>query len=201
MSTDNTTQKELRCFIGLEIPVKIKKLLATEARNLQNDSAYADFKWVKKSNYHLTLHFLGEIPLNKVVELKKSLEDAPIIDSAFDLNVTSIVGFPSAESPKFIVAEIQNSQALNELHQAIQEKITALGITADNDTFRPHVSLARLKRGHKPPATGNILDINSNMTIETYSVFKSTLTPEGSLYEVIGEFGKPKPIIETQEDE
>ncbi|MCP5206394.1 MAG: RNA 2',3'-cyclic phosphodiesterase [Hahellaceae bacterium] len=195
MSSKSSSQKELRCFIGLQIPADVKKAMATESKAMQSDAKYADFKWVKKSNYHLTLHFLGEIPLHQVVELKEAFEKNPLIAQPLQLEITGITGFPDVKSPKFIVAELANNDALNNLQQEIKNELDRQGINQESESFRPHISLARLKRGHQAPTLGKLAEMTLTFSIDEYAVFKSTLTPEGSVYEVIGSFGKPKPTL------
>lgn len=198
MSIKSSSQKELRCFIGIQIPANIKKAMATESKNMQSDLQYADYKWVKKSNYHLTLHFLGEIPLHKVVELKDALEKSPIIREPMQLHIKHISGFPTAGNAKFIAAELEESPALEQLQRSIKLTLDYLDIDPGTEAFRPHISLARLRRGHTAPKIGQVAQLDEAFELSDYAVFKSTLTPEGSIYEVIGHFGTPKPVVIEQ---
>ena len=62
----------MRLFLAIDLPTASKKKLAEQLEKLMND--YTNFTWVPPENYHITLHFFGEI--NNVEKIKKKVEEA-----------------------------------------------------------------------------------------------------------------------------
>jgi 2'-5' RNA ligase len=96
---------------------------------------------------HVTVKFAGELPTDAVEPLGAEL--APLAASysgppAYPLRLDA---FPNAHHGRVVVLELVDaSGALAELAAAIDERFAAYGVPREERPFRPHVTLARLKR-------------------------------------------------------
>ncbi|MCG8610467.1 MAG: RNA 2',3'-cyclic phosphodiesterase [Pseudomonadales bacterium] len=181
-------ERELRCFIGLSVPNPVRKILHRECLAIQGQSQFQHFKWLKKQNYHLTLHFFGELPIGTVQILKQELKWPRLLDQPFELEIDSIGGFPTKSSSRFLVARVKQNTGLQALFDRIQEKMIDLGLQSGSPEPRPHITLGRLKRGFKAGRLKEISAPELNFTVDEFHLFRSTLTPEGSMYEILDTF-------------
>lgn len=184
--------KDIRCFIGVSAPDSLATQLNKQAKEWRDQGLYPDFKWTKKQDYHVTLHFIGETPHAQVHRLIDELTNSKLIQKITSAMAAlkeetsiTLTGFPTPEAAKFIVAELPETPALTHLREEISEVLKRLGIDVNTKPFRPHISLARLKPKHTPPSIGKLGQITSQFKFDHYSLFKSMLTPEGSHYEVL----------------
>ena len=58
----------MRLFLAIEIPVKVKDEIEKQVNDIRRE--YADYNWVAKENFHITLLFFGEIESTE--QIKKS---------------------------------------------------------------------------------------------------------------------------------
>lgn len=65
----------MRLFLAIELPIKIKSKLSKQLKEIKKD--YPQFNWIPEENYHLTLHFFGDVvSLPKLIDrLKEELYD------------------------------------------------------------------------------------------------------------------------------
>lgn len=122
-----------RLFIALWPDAKVRSQLADySAKCAWSDPA----KPVAAANFHLTLHFLGEV----VLPLLKPLQESLALNfDAFDLEL----GQPQLWDEVAILQPSSESASLAALNDSLTDKLQGLGITPDSRSFRPHLTLAR----------------------------------------------------------
>ena len=92
---------------------------------------------VDTSKLHMTLHFLGGIPTERLPELQAGLA---VPFTPFSLSI----GVPTLWSHGIAVLEPhEEPPGLLQLHAKLSEALVALGLEPEARTFRPHVTLAR----------------------------------------------------------
>lgn len=97
---------------------------------------------------HLTLHFIGNVPGQRLPGLAPQLDVAM---KPFDLNF----GHGELWAGGIAVLHPQTVPApLIDLHQALSEKLTACGLQTEESPLRPHITLARHAQGAEPPSRG-----------------------------------------------
>lgn len=89
---------------------------------------------------HLTLAFLGQQPDSALPALHRLLDSVPARPLRLELDT-----YGHFSGPRIAWAGMRDAPpALLALHEALMEKVTALGLLApDRSAFRPHVTLAR----------------------------------------------------------
>jgi len=126
-----------RLFIAINIPSKIKEEI--NEKFLKELKRYENFKVVPKENLHITLLFLGEIPQEKINEIKNKL--SKIKFEKFKINLSTLGHF--SHRVIWIYADTKNN-LLNKLSKEIQN---SLGIY--DERFHPHVTICRVRRPSK----------------------------------------------------
>ncbi len=138
----------MRVFAAVRIGSTVRDALAAAVTRLRADPELdAAVKWVKAENLHLTLQFLGEVPLLTVSALVSALTP-PVSVTPLTLSLGDVAVFPVRGRPRGIWVDLGGDvQRLDELLAAVQARLTTCGYPPDGQPFRPHVTLGRLRRG------------------------------------------------------
>jgi len=173
----------MRTFIAIELPQDIKDSLSALQDKLK--TAPAEVRWVKHENIHLTLKFLGEIDAKQLDKIKLILQEVARDHHEFKTRVSTLGVFPNLNYPRVIwVGLDKNDEPVQKIVQDLEEKIAKLGIAKEKRTFTSHITIGRVKLG-KFIAPEN--QASREFTVHKITLFKSTLTPGGPVYEILQE--------------
>ena len=109
-------------------------------------------KPVPDEKLHATLHFIGRFPRDRLEALGLALD----IVATSPLRLGLVGG--EVWRGGIAVATLVDAPALHELHANVGAALVSVGVTLEERPYRPHVTLARLARGARPPATLPALD-------------------------------------------
>lgn len=125
-----------RLFSALEIPKNAALSLSLLRGGLPGA------RWIDVENYHLTLHFMGDVEAPVADEIINALDriDRP----CFPLTLAGLGSFGSRK-PHSIWAGVMPSPALMALQGEIGRICQRIGVPSDSRKFVPHVTLARLR--------------------------------------------------------
>src|SRR5262249_20247916 len=95
---------------------------------------------------HLTLKFLGDVPLLKITSVCSAVENAVHSEQVFPVEVSGTGCFPSAQNPKILwVGVACPSGKLKQLQTRIEKSLEAIGFAKEGRLFSPHLTLGRVK--------------------------------------------------------
>jgi 2'-5' RNA ligase len=180
----------MRTFIAVSLPKEIKDFLSRIQEQLR--SSGADVKWVHPENIHLTLKFLGEIEDNQIEQLTALLQETVKGKSAFAVRLSSIGAFPKISSPRVIWVGIDKGDSdLQQISGELERRCGRIGIPEEDRPFSSHITLGRVRSGLNRQKLASDLDnLKDNpdlqgreFTVDKVTLFKSTLTPKGPIYE------------------
>ena len=178
----------MRLFIAIEISDEIREALAQIQSRLKY--AGADVKWVEPKNIHLTLKFLGEVKEEKVEEIKSALNETVKGFKPFELSIKDIGAFPKIDFPRVIWAGLDKGTSESKaLAEAIDERLSRHGFEKESRPFASHLTIGRVRSPKNKAALKERL-LSSNLPLTPYhlplipyiTLYKSTLTPHGSIY-------------------
>jgi 2'-5' RNA ligase len=184
----------MRTFIAISLPAHIKERLASLQNQLK--ATGADIKWVEPQNIHLTLKFLGEIDDEKLEKTSSILENVAKDKNSFQIRIYSLGAFPKIISPRVIWVGIdKGDRQTQEIAKALEEKIVKIGIPKEDRAFSSHITIGRTRSGLNREGLVKEMNYladsfgkeNLEFSVNKISLFKSTLTPKGPLYEVLKE--------------
>jgi 2'-5' RNA ligase len=133
---------ELRLFLALwPEPAFLPQLL----QHADGWSWPASARRTRPERLHVTLHFLG----NVAADLLPSLRTGLLLEwGGGDLFLDRATVWPGGIA---VLEATQVPPALAQLHAALGERLTDLGVATELRPYRPHVTLARKAFGAKPP--------------------------------------------------
>ncbi|HBR18047.1 MAG: 2'-5' RNA ligase [Deltaproteobacteria bacterium RIFCSPLOWO2_12_FULL_43_16] len=175
----------VRAFIAIELPSIIVKSLGEIQDNLRDTTN--KITWVKPDNIHLTMKFLGNIETDKAHAIEKILKNIVSQISIGKLSVEGVGAFPTINNPRVIWVGIEDDKNLLKIYTQLEDGLASLGFKKEDRPFKPHLTLGRVKflkdkKGLKERLE-KLADIKlASFIVDSLILFKSELTPEGSLY-------------------
>ena len=171
----------MRAFVAVELNEEVKGKIAALQADLPSG-----IKRVEPANLHLTLAFLGEIDDVKAEEVATALDAVSAIP--FEAKCLGVGVFPSMNFVRVVWVGIrEGAHALSLLHAHTSDALAPLGFKKDE--FSPHITIGRPKarvdvrefiRRHEDDEFGSFL-------VDKLVLKKSTLTPQGPIYETVHE--------------
>ena len=134
----------MRVFVALELPQKTKDNLERSSSQFQEHSNGGNF--VPKENFHITLHFLGNIAPSDLIYVQSAMDAVKDLPAP-NLAVTQ---FAMLRASDIVCARLKYSAELVSLHDLLGDKLEANGFEVEHRAYRPHVTLIRKKSFNLP---------------------------------------------------
>jgi 2'-5' RNA ligase len=179
-----------RLFLAINLPNEMKEQLADLVKKLDKANKNKPIKWVENENFHLTLHFLGSTPAEKLDSIDKAIE--PIVANFPILNFqlsNSIDAFPNLIEPKIIFLDMKelNDGKTLELQKQIGQTLKILEFEIDPRPFRLHLTLGRVKS--KTSFQIPKIEVSSSkFQISSMDLMESNLTSSGPVYTILKQY-------------
>ncbi len=179
-----------RTFIAVEMDQSVCGSAARLIRALA--ASQADVKWVEPHNLHLTLKFLGEVPLEEIHAVCKAVERAVAGIEPFRLELVGAGAFPNVSRPRTLWLGAGDGQVqMAALQQAVEHGLKKLGYRPEGRKFKTHLTLGRVRRAG--PGLVRLAELLAEhaafqagaSVVEEVTVFASELTSEGPVYSVL----------------
>ncbi len=139
----------VRAFISVDIPSEIKAELRFIVGELTTQIEGARIRWVKSDNMHLTLKFLGEIQIDLVQSILGAVRKSVVHIDPFHVTLSQVESFPPCKWPRVISFGVEGDlQMLGALQENIENELKVLGLPKERRSFRPHVTLGRVRGGY-----------------------------------------------------
>jgi RNA 2',3'-cyclic 3'-phosphodiesterase len=174
----------VRLFVALDIPEEVRAAISALVAKLQ--SACRSARWTRIGGAHVTLKFIGEVPAEKMEEIRSALAAVPF-PAPIEMFFRGLGFFPNERRPRVLWAGIEASAGLGVLAAAMETALEPLGIAREQRTFSPHLTLARLDspkgldRLHAGIAVAGPLEFGAAIAKE-FHLYQSVLKRSGAEY-------------------
>ena len=185
----------VRVFIAVDISTEARDVLGEVIRRLQQ-LGVSGFRWVRPDGIHLTLKFLGDIETSTVEGILAAMERASMGKGPLTLGLSGIGAFPTTNNPRVIWVGLKGEvERLKELQAHVdRELFSAQGISREARPFTPHLTLGRERdrvsaeqRRNAGAAMAKVDEVADVWwRIEELNLVRSTLTPSGAEYSLLG---------------
>jgi len=182
-------QDYCRAFIAVEINDAVRAGLAGVQNVLKEANGHVS--WVQPQNIHGTLVFLGDIFQSAVDSVANTLAKTAAGCKPFEIEISGIGFFGSARSPRIIWAGVTGQvDALIELQGKIAATILQAGLKPDEQPFKPHLTIGRVRSNRNATDLVCALEENKNKTFGKISVrqvvlMQSRLMAKGPEYTLL----------------
>jgi len=181
----------IRAFIAIELDHAVLKALDKLQTELRRDSSQKAVRWVDAGGIHLTLKFLGDVPIAQLDDLNVGLQRACQGFAPFIISCVGLGCFPNPSRPRVIWVGVDEPRGiLAELQRAVEREIAPLGYPAEDRPFSPHLTLGRVRREASRDdmrrlgelVTGHQVGKLAQMETRAVSLIRSDLRPTGAVY-------------------
>lgn len=177
---------KIRAFVALRLSAEVESAISELAGRLRE--LRSGIRWVRPSNLHLTLRFLGdEVEHNLLQALDKILNEVAVQTSPFVLNARSTGAFPNLDRPRTIWIGLV-SQQLILLAQQVENAAVEAGFMPEGRPYTPHLTIGRVRdlrgwpRIRRVLRESSIQDFGSSLSSEM-TLYRSILGGEGPHYQ------------------
>jgi len=183
----------IRAFLALDPPPEILRTIADIQRALRKNIR-GSVSWVRPEGIHLTLKFFGDIAANDVSAVSEVVAGQIAGARPVNLEAKGLGVFPDTRRPRVLWLGIGGEvERLIAMQKAIDQGLEPCGFPKEKRPFQAHLTLARIK---SPQGLSGIEDVLTEKKSESagkftatgLTLFKSELTPKGSIYTTLGHF-------------
>jgi len=171
----------VRVFISVELGEETKQEIKDIQKQIE-DSNLLFGKMSEPESIHLTLKFLGEIEEKKLEEVKKLLKEIKF--KKFEAKLGKFGLF----SDRILWIQLDGEEIMG-LQKEVDEKLKEL--FKPEPRFMAHITIARVKNIRVKTKLLDFLKrikMNNKISVEEFFLKKSTLTPQGAVYETLEKY-------------
>ena len=175
----------IRLFAALSVPEDIGTAL--QARQTGIEGA----RWRPLEALHVTLRFFGEVREDVARDLDAEL--MRVSGRPFEIALSGAGSFADGDDIHAVWAGVTETPELARLAAASEAAARRAGLAPDRRRYRPHVTLAYLRRAD-PVEVARWIQANNLLKsppirIDRFGLYSSVLTKAGSHYELEAEYG------------
>ena len=174
----------MRLFIAIPLPEQARVETTATLRRLK--ARDWPVRWVSDAGLHVTLKFYGEVTTDRVDAIVEVLDFATKGMAPIGLSLSSAGVFPSPDRPRVLHLAVDAEPSLELLQDRIERGSEPLGFPPEGRPFRPHLTLGRVREGHRLPTGWQTelerIPAGSPFLVERIVLFESELGSEGPTY-------------------
>ncbi|MBU0713320.1 RNA 2',3'-cyclic phosphodiesterase [bacterium] len=180
-----------RLFIAANISEQTRSLI----RAIQSDLHFMknDIRFVSPQNIHLTLKFLGDVPVKQISQIVTKIESSISSFQNFTYICDGTGVFPNPNRPRVLWLGITDgSENLKKLSELLNIALNNMPVQQEDKEYRSHITLGRAK-GFKESR----LKLNEFLNYQFEKIanpvtelvlFESILRPKGAIYTPLHRF-------------
>jgi 2'-5' RNA ligase len=183
----------LRIFIAVELTLEVRRRLTQMRTELESRLPPGLVRWVQIDGIHITVKFLGDVPANRIAEIRDVMNQAAAGRRPFSLTMGGAGCFPNTTRPRVIWAGVNPAADLQEVQQRLEEDLGGIGFAREKRAFAPHLTLGRVR---DEVAVDDLRKIGmavesisagpgADMQVAALTLFRSILRPAGAEYSVL----------------
>ena len=176
----------MRLFLAVNLPPEVRRALTRATETLR--AAAPDLAWVGEPLIHLTLKFLGDQPPEMVERLQGTIAAVSGRHRELVINLHAVGAFPNFRRARIVWLGIEPDGRLELLHHDLEMTCEGLGFEVDGRPFRPHLTLARVRKPLDAPVartlarTAKGVDFRSEFVVRSIELMRSELSSAGPSY-------------------
>jgi 2'-5' RNA ligase len=182
----------VRLFVAIDLDDTVQKAVETLVQDLKQ--SVGELRWVRPEAMHLTLKFIGEVEENKLPPIREALTQVKA-EAPAEIDCREVGFLPNERRPRVLYVAIVENIVLSELARKIEDALAPLGIEKEDRAFRPHLTLARFRKGNEstvPKLKEAIASLPSRefgkVRAEEFHLYQSELSSGGAKYTTLERF-------------
>lgn len=152
----------MRTFIAIELEEEVKDAL--EGAQQQAAELCRKGNYTPKENFHLTLHFLGEIRPEEVDDVVQAMMETTRRNRPFTLKLDRLGFFPRGREG-ILWAGVEKSAPLQRLFQQLEISLGKQGFAREKKGLSPHITLGREVEPYR-----GFMDVQKQVKLENLTI-------------------------------
>ena len=185
---DVNSMEKLRLFIAISIPEPVRDEIIRVQREMQLLAPRGAARWTRPDQFHLTLRFLGDVPVAGLEQLKESVNAVCRSARPLRLRAEGVGFFPNPHSSRVVWVGIDDKEGLLvDLQKRIETAVRPFTAEPGAENFAGHATLGRLKNlkpldARKLAAHAHALKDRTfgEWTAHEIEIIRSELSPAGA---------------------
>ncbi len=183
----------VRAFLALDPPEAVLNEIAA-IQNRMRKLLAGDIRWVNPAGIHLTLKFLGDVPRDGLDAVADAVGPVAAAYAPLSLDIGTAGFFPDAKRPRILwLGTGGDVKGLVAFQAAVENALAGCGFPREERTFRPHLTLARIRSPRGLTGVSAFMDGQKDYRAGSFvgrslTLFQSTLTPKGAIYTELSQF-------------
>lgn len=183
----------IRAFIAIPLPEPLAAAAADLIERLRKGLNFTACRpaWASIESLHLTLLFLGKLPIPAIPEAEQHLREVAAQHAPLRLRLRELGVFPHWNDPRVLwIAVKDKTRQLDALQAELARRLAHLAYRPDNNAFHPHVTLARFNNLKGTGPARKIIASHARFTAgpedaTEITLFRSELLPQGARHSVL----------------
>lgn len=167
----------MRVFVGIGLNAEMKDSLWAAALKAQE---MFPGRYSARDNYHCTLTFIGQADEPAVLLIEKAMKEAAAQFDPFSITLAGLSYFRRPQDA-VLFCGLQKSLPLEQLADAMKERLLKAGFRLEDGAFHSHITLARQAR-LDPKALPTISVTPASLRVEEITLFESCRVEEQLRY-------------------
>jgi len=181
----------MRLFIATTFPEEILRSLNERLASVRPKLPPAS--WVRPETQHLTYAFLGEQDEAVVDQIAPKVCEHLRPTKPFEDSLRGSGFFPNRRHARVGWCSVEPEERFSAIAESVREGVREGGVTFEQNEFRPHLTLMRM-REHWPPLAietfeKSLRDYRSApFAVDRVTLYVSRLNPKGAIHTPLREF-------------
>jgi len=177
--------EHMRTFFCIPLPDAAHEALHDVSEHLRRRTQMRA-AWVRPSNYHITLRFLGEIDPMLTVDLRDLASTVTNTIPPFQCTLNRVGAFPQLERARVVWVGGNAPDGFREMSDVLNQGLIPLGFPRGRRETVAHVTLARIK-DRPDPALPSVIEAMNPLSpvhflADRLVLMQSELSPQGAVY-------------------
>jgi 2'-5' RNA ligase len=188
--------ERVRAFIALRLDATVEQAIAAlidRLRTPESGDQESGIRWIRSTNFHLTLFFLGPaVPRERLVPIAQALDAIAEATAPFAVAARGVGAFPNLARPRVIWIGLEGGE-LSALAARVANAAARCGFTPESRAYTPHLTIGRV-RSLRPPqrlrkSLSDAADLSFGVSrIEGVVLYRSELGQRSSTYHELAAF-------------
>ncbi len=146
-------------------------------------------RWVKPTNIHLTLKFLGETDPAAGAAIQSAMQAAVAGQAPLELALGGVGGFPHLNRPRVLWLAVEAaSERLQTIQHVLETRLALCGFQSEKRRFKAHLTIGRIRnpkrwRAADAAIARGLQDLPPEpFTVDALIWYESRLCPGGAQY-------------------
>ncbi len=184
----------VRAFLGIRLAPNVRQTLVDCCDAMRRESIpWRAEKWVAEENLHVTLKFLGPVSETAFPEIERAVSRACEQMGEYQLALGAVAAVPRLRATSMLWGTAsEGAEETATLAEGLERRLSAVGYDRSDKPFTTHITLVRARKPRQMSfevldAANRLLfaadERDTRMSVRGVTVFSSTLTPRGPVYE------------------